>query len=608
MSLGSRLVAADVYAIDDTCVVYLIVDRPARTAVAVDAGSGRWLDQLADFGVDSVTDVMITHHHRDQVEGLPLLAATGSRIWVPPVERDLIDDVEQHWQRRPVVNNYDVRLDRFSLLESVAVTGTMPEYRTRRVGHVDVATVPTPGHTTGSVTYLIDVQQRRLAFTGDLIHSPGKVWSVAALQWSYGGLEGAALTMASLAQLLDHHPDVLLPSHGEPMADPRPAAELTSTHLSDLIRVRLGFTPDILSRLAKPFVELSPHLLMNVTSESRSYVLLSDSGTALLIDYGYDLSTGVPMGGDRFGMRPWLPSLTALRRDYGVERVEVAVPTHYHDDHVAGLNLLRDVHGTEVWAGSRVARVLENPEAHDLPCLWYDPIPCDRHIADGGTVRWREYELTVHALPGHTRYATAIGFEADGRRVLATGDQQTGMWMPRELPEIPNFQYANEFRADDFVRSARLYQELQPELLITGHWQPRLVSADYLDHLTGLGAEVARVHRRLLLPQDSVFGDRGRTVRITPYRTEAVAGKSFEVRVLVSGGFGDEGDVRVELTVPTGWSCEPADRLVTGPAGADFTVVPELDQPVRRARIAAGITAAGQYLGQQAEALVDVRS
>jgi glyoxylase-like metal-dependent hydrolase (beta-lactamase superfamily II) len=605
--LESRLVGADIYAIDDTCVVYLIVDRETRTAVAVDAGSGRWLDQLAEYGVEAVTDVIVTHHHRDQVEGLPRLAAVGTRIWVPPVERGLIDDVERHWQRRSVVNNYDLRLDRFSLLESVPVTGTMPEYRTSRVGHVDVTTVPTPGHTAGSETYLVDLGGKRFAFTGDLIHSPGKVWSAAALQWSYVGLEGAVLTMASLAQLLEHEPDLLLPSHGLPMTDPRSAAELTSANLADLIEVRLGLRPDILARQAKPFVQLSPHLLMNATSESRSYALLSDSGTALLIDYGYDLSTGIPVGGDRFGVRPWLPSLAALRRDYGIDRVEVAVPTHYHDDHVAAFNLLREVHGTEVWASSRVAHVLENPESYDLPCLWYDPIRCDRHIPDGTTVQWREYELDVHALPGHTRYASAIGFEADGRRVLATGDQQTGTWMAGELSEIPNFQYANEFRADDYAASAALYQRLQPQLMISGHWQPRLVTPDYLDELSRLGDEVGRVHRALLPHQDRVFGDQGLSTRITPYRIDAADGKSFDVCVVVTHPRPDQTELYVDLTVPGGWTCEPAGQPLVGPAGVVFTVIPHIDWPVRRARIAAGLTVDGRYLGQQAEALVDVQ-
>ncbi len=573
------------HAIEDSCVVYLLVDESSRSAVAIDAGSGRWLDRLASYGVDRVTDVLITHHHRDQVEGLPRLAAGGTRIWVPENELELIAGVDRHWQQRRVVNNYDLHTDRFSLLEPVPVAGVMKDYSTCRVGHVDVRTLPTPGHTPGSVTYLID----GYAFTGDLLHSPGKVWSAAALQWSYVGLEGAALTMASLVQLLDHQPRALMPSHGVVMTDPALAVRETCDALGELVKVRLGAPTGLLDKLEDPYVELSPHLLMNRTSESRSYVLLSDSGTALLIDYGYDLTTSIPLGGPRHHVRPWLPSLRALHRDYGIERIEVAIPTHYHDDHVAAFNLMREVHGTEVWASSPVAHVLENPTRYDLPCLWFEPIPCAQHIPDGASARWREYELDMHALPGHTLYASAIGFEVDGQRVLATGDQQTGSWVPGESAEIPNFQYANAFAADDYAASAALYQRLRPSLMISGHWEPRAVTQDYLDELTRLGDEVARVHRSLFLPEDPVFSG---AVRITPYRVDAVDGQPFSVHVSCDGA---------ELVVPAGWECQRV-------SSSEFLVVPHVVEPVRQARIAAGITRDGRYLGQLAEALVDVRT
>ena len=574
----------DLHAIEDTCVVYLLVDPATRSAVAIDAGSGRWLDHLASYGADRVTDVLVTHHHRDQVEGLPRLAAGGTRIWVPENEADLIADVGPHWQQRRLVNNYDLHTDRFSLLEPVPIAGVMKDYSSSRIGHVDIRTLPSPGHTPGSVTYLVD----GYAFTGDLLHSPGKVWSAAALQWSYVGMQGAAMTMASLMQLLDHQPRALLPSHGSPMTDPAEAVRRTCDALGELVTVRMGTPTGLLDKLEDPYVELSPHLLMNRTSESRSYVLLSDSGTALLIDYGYDLTTDIPTGGGRHTVRPWLPSLRALQRDYGIERVEVAIPTHYHDDHVAAFNLMRDVHGTEVWASAPVAHVLENPTHYDLPCLWYEPIPCAQHMADGTGVRWREYEIELHALPGHTLYASAIGFEVDGQRVLATGDQQTGSWVPGESAEIPNFQYANAFSADDYVASAALYQRLRPELMISGHWDPRTVSQDYLDELSRLGDEVARVHRSVFLPEDPVFTG---AVRITPYRVSAVDGRPFEVLVSCPGA---------QLVVPPGWDCEQAD-------GHTFVVVPHVDQPVRRARIAAAVTRNSRYLGQLAEALVDVR-
>jgi len=189
----------------------------------------------------------------------------------------------------------------------------------------------------------------------------------------------------------------------------------------------------------------------------------------------------------------------------------------------------------------------------------------------------------------------------DGRRVLSTGDQQTGSWIAGEQAEIPNFQYANGFRADDYARSAALYQRLRPELMISGHWQPRLVSADYLDHLGELGEAVARAHRALLPPTDPVFGATAATVRISPYRISAQAGKPFDVRVLTDGP-----ELAVSLTVPAGWECEPTTQLIHGEA--IFTVVPRTDVPLRRARIAAGVTRDGRYLGQLAEALADVRT
>jgi glyoxylase-like metal-dependent hydrolase (beta-lactamase superfamily II) len=67
----------------DTCNVYVL--RSGREAVLIDFGSGAVLDRLGELGVDRVTDVLVTHHHRDQVQGLDRavaashLDATGER-------------------------------------------------------------------------------------------------------------------------------------------------------------------------------------------------------------------------------------------------------------------------------------------------------------------------------------------------------------------------------------------------------------------------------------------------------------------------------------------------------------------------------------------------
>ena len=580
-------VAPGVAVLRDTCNVYVL--RAGREGVLVDFGAGTALDRLDELGVERVTDVLLTHHHRDQLQGLARAAAAGIRIWAPPGERGLIEEVDRHWLARPLDNDYDLRDDRFSLLEPVAVTGAVAEYRTRRYGAFDVYTLPTPGHTVGSVSYLVEVEGRRLAFTGDLLYGEGKVWSLAATQWTYTGTEGQIATSISCALLGDRRPDVLLPSHGPPIRDPQRAIAATRARLAELIDLRREESWDFDEWFRNPWQELSPHLLRSRTSMATSYALVSDSGKALLIDWGYDLWTGFPLAADRAARRPLLATLDSLD-------VEVVVPTHYHDDHVAGINLLRDATGAEAWIPENVAPVLAEPRRHDLPCLWYEPVRADRVLPLGTPVRWREHELTLHPLPGHTRYQAAVSFEVDGRRVLATGDQQTA------APAVVlNYQYRNRFAFDDFVRSAELYASLQPDLIVSGHWAPQEVDEAFLERLRADGRRVADLHRALL-PLDEVdFGADGFAAWIEPYRSEVAAGEAVELVVTVR-----DAPANVRLVVPAGWSAEPARAELAEPGAARFRVTPA-PAPALRARVAADVTVRGLPYGQQAEALVDVR-
>jgi glyoxylase-like metal-dependent hydrolase (beta-lactamase superfamily II) len=600
-------VAPGVFRYSDTVNVYLV--RSGSDAILIDFGSGDVLDHLGEFGVERVTDVLLTHHHRDVTQGLARARAAGIRIWAPPSERDLIEAADEHWQMRPLDNIYDLREDRFTILDSVPIDGVVQEYRTVAFGGVDVLAVPTPGHTPGSVSYLVELGGRRVAFTGDLIAAPGKVWSLAATQWTYTGIEGLGMTILSSLDLLDRGIDLVLPAHGEPMDDPDPAIRLMNDRLQALIDLRM---PDwhLGGLRGRPWLEISRHLLRNRTSISNSYALLSDDGVALVIDYGYDFTQSLPDGTDRSSRRPWLASLPMLRRDYGIDRVEVAIPTHYHDDHVAGFNLLRDVEGAEVWAAANIAPILPDPHRFDLPCLWYDPIPVDRSLPFGQPVRWHEYEITVHPLPGHTLFACAIEVDVDGRKVVATGDQQDGRWVAGERPEFLNYQYRNGFRFDDFAESAELYRRIGAELLISGHWLPRPVTDDYLDHLLEAGRELARLHRELL-PLDAVdFGAGGFGARIEPYRSDVGPGAVIDAEVVVRNPFGRADEACVAIVAPAGWSAEPAISRLALPPGGETRVPFRLTVaggPVRRARIAADLTVGGVRFGQQAEALVTVR-
>ena len=150
------------------------------------------LDRLAELGVDRVTDVLVTHHHRDQVQGLRAPPRPGSGSGC----------------RRSSASSSSASTSTGSSGSSTTTTtsartasrcsspcrsrAVVAEYRTRRYRRPStIFTLPTPGHTIGSVTYL--VERRRVGDSPSAATSstaPGKVWSLAATQWSYTGMEG----------------------------------------------------------------------------------------------------------------------------------------------------------------------------------------------------------------------------------------------------------------------------------------------------------------------------------------------------------------------------------------------------------------------------------
>jgi glyoxylase-like metal-dependent hydrolase (beta-lactamase superfamily II) len=351
--------------------------------------------------------------------------------------------------------------------------------------------------------------------------------------------------------------------------------------LGELVALRLGQASGVEDRLANPLEELTPHLARNRTTFASTYVLRSESGAALGIDFGYDMATW---------RRPLLWSLE------GVD-VEAVVVTHFHDDHVAGLNLIRDVRGTEIWAAEHIVPVLEDPKRFDLPCLWPDPIPVDRALPLGTPIRWHEYELTLYPLPGHTFFACAIAFEVDGRRVLAIGDQYS--------PTTLNYQYRNRFERHDFIQTGELLRELRPDMLIGGHFFPHAVTDEYVDSLVAQAHRVAALHDELL-PEES-FGERAFGARIEPYRSTVPSGGAVSFDVTVRNPFARRETATVSLVVPNGWSARPATHEVDLDAHGESIVTFEVVAGAGSGRVAADLTVGETPFGQQAEALVYLR-
>lgn len=81
----------------------------------------------------------------------------------------------------------------------------------------------TPGHTKGSVSYLVEVDGRMICFSGDLIMQGGYVQNLYSMQWIYLQNPGIDSSITSIDKINLLDPELILPSHGpqikQPLAD-----------------------------------------------------------------------------------------------------------------------------------------------------------------------------------------------------------------------------------------------------------------------------------------------------------------------------------------------------------------------------------------------------
>jgi len=260
-------ISPNLYVLRDTCNVYVLKD--GNRAILIDFGSGHVLDLLTQIGVSKVEAILHTHHHRDQCQGDSRAVAERIPLIVPQHERHFFDDAENFWRNRVVIEMYNVTNDFFTLTHNVPVAGVLRDYDTYRWGPYELLIHPTPGHSLGSVSLMGVVDGKKVAFTGDLIHSPGKVVNLYELQYNYGATDGVDCAILSLTRLREQGPEMICPSHGEPFTQ-------VDAGIADLIDKLKGwyvmYGGGGLTVDAKPYA-VSPHLVASFQTTSSFYGL-----------------------------------------------------------------------------------------------------------------------------------------------------------------------------------------------------------------------------------------------------------------------------------------------------------------------------------------------
>lgn len=445
--------------IEGTCSTY-VVERNGR-GLAIDCGQLSPQDVTSRINLDGIDCLLLTHFHRDQCGSAARWGHEGVHVLYPFSEKRFYEEGDVTRAAYDIYDNYKSFYLTSGPLEDVVGEGFV-DYDTLAWQDLTVQAVPLPGHTFGSTGYLFELDGRRYLACGDLMASPGKLHEYYSSQWAYMTFQGHTNLIESLETVRSLGVDWILPGHGEPFRFEDEAFAALRAKLAEIYELFFA----VPYRDFKPvFRRLSDHVYEVSNSAAYTYIVRDDDGHGLFIDCGYVSNAPISANPHRF-IDHLTPSLEA---EIGVTDVEWFLPSHYHDDHLAGLPALQVKYGTKVASSPELADILEHPERYDMPCLVPHGTMVDRVVQRDETFHWRGVDFRIEQYPGQTWYHHLITFDVDGKRYLSLGDNVSGLSFREKRDWIHSFIPKNRTPVSSYRDMPRQIQERAPDTILTGH-------------------------------------------------------------------------------------------------------------------------------------------
>lgn len=603
----------------DSCNVYAV--QGPKGLLIIDAGTGQWLDYLSELPAKPAS-LVLTHYFRDHSAGALAASQAGIPIYAGEHDYEKYVDPVQYFSQRNAYLMYDCEWDLFSPIEPIPITGILHDYMTISLAGLSVEVIPLPGAPMSQIGFGLSLGEngRQVVFSGETIHSPGRVPRIAPLQYDYVDIPGLANVYYSAEILCRRKSDALLPSLGEPiLEDIDNALVQLQSSLRRICQNRITAFGGLsmIERLdllhSDPLVKVTDHIYLNRFTNCNTWFVISDCGKALALDCGY---LWFPIGMARYpksdNRRPLLHSVDELNKRFGINQIDVVLLSHFHDDHVAGVPLLQRLHGTECWATDNFADLVEQPHAHRFPCTSPRAMKVNRRIRFDETVQWEEYEFHFAPLSGHTRFATLIGFEADGKRYAHVGDQY--FFQHDDLPPShanpisPSFVYSNGALLNGFTQSAEWLRKWRPDIVIGGHVNPIYTNEEFFDITDDYGREYRHSHEQAMSlgDEDMHFNLDSCRGWIWPYRLHLPVPGPAKVCVTVRNPLPHTALLDVRLVGPDGWKGSSASISATPRAevSCQLQIIPA--GFCRRQPFVLELEVEGRRFGQVAEALLTV--
>ena len=562
--------------------------------------------------------VLLTHHRRDVVWAARNLA--GAQVYAPAPERALFEDVERYWREYFQDGQFHDYAQQSSkvLAEPLRVDQPVSGDFALFDGALPVKALATPGYTRGSVTYLFEIDGKKLAATGDLIWGDGQIHDLFSLQDAipeanvrgyHGYAARAADVIDSLRALQAEQPDILLPARGPLIDNPEEAIGKLIARLQKLFQeyyktdaLRWYWGDDnlrlrasrVLSDAALEWMPMAnelqeiPPRWMHKFNTSR--LLVSDDGPAFLIDCGTDQV---------------MQQIEDLRARGVFTKIEGIFVTHYHDDHTDRVQAMAEKCDCPVYAGPETVDILERPAAYRMPAMTGIPIRDVRVLTENEKLDWREFTFTYTYFPGQAVYHGGLKMEReDGAKYFFVGDSFSPTGLDDYCILNRHFLHANL----GHYRCLRLIRESDPQYwLVNQHIEPVFrYSPEQLDFMEQTLAAKQAAVADLVPWDDPNFGLDEQWARLYPYTQRVRAGESFELWAVVFNHAAEPRKFRFTPRVPLGWQAEPA-SLTVAPLSEGRVMIRVTPAAAGLAVMTADVEMDGRVLREWVEALVEVQ-
>ena len=579
--------------------------RDGNRALLIDPSGISLQTTLTELGITNIEQILFTHHHRDNTSGFPI--SDNVRIGVPEAEKQWFTEVETFWNdpkyRWHLYNCHPHNLMRAN---AIPVTDTYTEGSQIEWGPAIIRVLETPGHTDGSITYLVDVDNIRFAFSGDLIYDEGKIWELYSLQkgqqtTDYHGFLGARDELKdSLEKVGKSLPTALIPTHGVVMKNPNVAIDallLQLTYCYDKY-VSISALRHYFPKLFTEFEGRADHMPIRegkpppdfLRHIGTTWLIISDTKEAFVMDCG---SPNV------------IKQIQQWQSDGEISEVTQFWVTHYHDDHVNAIPEFQETFPCETIADGIVAKVIENPKGYRLPCISPAVTRVDRGTGDGDSWTWNEFTMTAYHFPGQTYYHGGLLVEGRGVRMFFSGDSFT-------MAGIDDYCSGNRNLLGEEVgyeNCIRRIQQLKPTHIFNCHVDPAFDFTDReIEFMLDTLAEREKCYGDLFPWDHANYGMDDQWIRCCPYEQDVAPGENASLQVEITNHSLAPRTAIAQPILPESWGIEVDTAETTILPKADghiqFSIpIPQHCDVIERVVIPVEITYNDKPLGQFREAI-----